>query len=209
MWTTASSSAGGFACWRRGRSLRMLSLSEAERRTALQLARKAVVEAVSHRKLPDQIMHNGIFAERRGVFVTLHVRERLQGCIGVVEPDEPLGDAIVRCAASAALEDPRFTPMRSEQLGDLAIEISLLSPPAPISPEAIEIGRHGLLIVLHGQKGLLLPQVAIEHRLTREQFLEETCRKAGLQRESWRDPEARLFGFTCEVFSESQSLGGT
>jgi len=99
--------------------------------------------------------------------------------------------------------------MRAEQLGDLAIEISLLSPPALISPEAIKIGRHGLLIVLHAQKGLLLPQVAIEHRLTREQFLEETCRKAGLQRESWRDPEVRLFGFTCEVFSESQPLEGT
>ena len=186
----------------------MPSLSEAERRTALQLARKAVVEAVSHRKLPDQIMHNGIFAERRGVFVTLHVRGRLQGCIGVVEPDEPLGDAIVRCAASAALEDPRFTPMRSEQLGDLAIEVSLLSSPAPISPEAIEIGRHGLLIVLHAHRGLLLPQVAIEHHLTREQFLEETCRKAGLPCEAWRDPAARLFGFTCVVLFENQPPEG-
>ena len=187
----------------------MPSLSEVESRTALQLARNAVVEAVSHRKPPHQTKHNGIFAERRGVFVTLHVRGCLQGCIGVVEPEEPLGDAIVRCATSAALEDPRFAPMRAEQLGDLTIEISLLSPPALISPQAIEIGHHGLLIVLHAQKGLLLPQVAIEHRLTREQFLEETCRKAGLQRESWRDPEACLFGFTCEVFSESQPLRGT
>jgi AmmeMemoRadiSam system protein A len=184
----------------------MPSLSEAERQTALQLARKAVIEAVSHRRLLDQITHDGLFAERRGIFVTLHVRKRLQGCIGVVEPEEPLGDAIVRCAASAALEDPRFTPMRADQLGDLAIELSLLSPPAPISPEAIEIGRHGLLIVLHAQRGLLLPQVAIEHHLAREQFLEETCRKAGLRREAWRDPEAHLFGFTCEVFSESQPL---
>src|SRR6267143_1479552 len=209
MWTTASSSAGGFACWRPVRSLRMLSLSEAESRTALRLARNAVVEAVARRKPPHQIAHNGIFAERRGVFVTLHVRGRLQGCIGVVEPQEPLGDAIVRCAASAALEDPRFTPLRPDLLDDLAIEISLLSPPVPISPEAIEIGRHGLLIVLHAQRGLLLPQVAMEHHLAREQFLEETCRKAGLRRESWRDPEARLFGFTCEVFSEDQLLEGT
>ena len=141
--------------------------------------------------------------------MTLHVRGRLQGCIGVVEPDEPLGDAIVRCAASAALEDPRFVPMRAEQLGDLAIEISLLSPPAPISPEAIEIGRHGLLIVLHAHRGLLLPQVAIEHHLTRAQFLEETCRKAGLPCEAWRDPEARLFGFTCVVLLENQPPEGT
>jgi AmmeMemoRadiSam system protein A len=183
----------------------MPSLSEADRQAALQLARTAVGDAVSHREPVDQPIHYGILAERRGVFVTLHVRGRLQGCIGVVEPEEPLGIAIARCAASAALEDPRFAPMREEQLGNLAIEISLLSPPAPISPDAIEIGRHGLLIVLHAQRGLLLPQVAIEHHLTREQFLEETCRKAGLPREAWRDPEVRIFGFTCEVVSDSQA----
>ncbi|HUE57273.1 MAG TPA: AmmeMemoRadiSam system protein A [Candidatus Udaeobacter sp.] len=181
-------------------------LSEAERRSALQLARAAVQAAVSHGKLPEHIPKEGIFEERRSVFVTLYLAGKLQGCIGVVEAREPLGEAIVRCAASAALEDPRFAPMRAEQLDSLTIEISLLSPPAPITPEAIEIGRHGLLIALHSQRGLLLPQVALEHHLSRDQFLEETCRKAGLRREAWRDPEARLFGFTCEVFSES-SLG--
>jgi AmmeMemoRadiSam system protein A len=187
----------------------MPSLSEAERRSALELARAAVVETVSHRKLPDLIPRDGIFAERHGVFVTQHVRGHQQGCIGVVEPDEPLGAAIVRCAASAALEDPRFPPLRVDQLGELSIEISLLSPPAPISAEAIELGRHGLLVALHAQRGLLLPQVALEHRLTREQFLEETCRKAGLRREAWQDAEARLFGFTCEVFSDHEKGGTT
>lgn len=181
----------------------MLFLSEAERRSALQLARTAVQEAVSRGKLPEHIPKEGIFAKRRGVFVTLHVAGKLQGCIGVVEAHDPLGGAIVRCAASAALEDPRFAPLRAEQLDSLAIEISLLSPPELINPEAIEIGRHGLLIVLHSQRGLLLPQVAVEYHLSRDQFLEETCRKAGLRPEAWRDPEARLFGFTCEVFSES------
>jgi len=181
----------------------MPSLSEADRRTALCLARTAVVDAVAHRKLPDNFPREGVFAERRGVFVTLHVRSRLQGCIGVVEAKEPLGEAIVHCAASAALEDPRFAPMKTEQLGELNIEISLLSPMEPIAPESIEIGRHGLFVRLHAQRGLLLPQVATEHRLTREQFLEETCRKAGLPRDAWRDPEARLFVFTCEVFAES------
>jgi AmmeMemoRadiSam system protein A len=180
----------------------MSSLSEADRRAALHLARTAVVDAVSHRKLPDVFPSEGVFAERRGVFVTLHVAKHLQGCIGVIEASEPLGEAIVRCAASAALEDPRFAPMMPEQLAEVSIEISLLSHVQPIAPESIEIGRHGLLVRLHAQRGLLLPQVAIEHRLTRQQFLEETCRKAGLPREAWRDPEARLFGFTCEVFSE-------
>jgi AmmeMemoRadiSam system protein A len=177
-------------------------LSEADQLAALQLARAAVVGAVSHRSLPEVFPREGIFAERRGVFVTLHVAKRLQGCIGVIEAKEPLGEAIVRCAASAALEDPRFAPMRPEQLDQLSIEISFLSALEPIVPESIQIGRHGLLIQLHAQRGLLLPQVAVEHRLTREQFLEETCRKAGLHREAWRDPEARLFGFTCEVLSE-------
>ena len=187
----------------------MPSLSEADRCSALELARTAVISAVSYRKLPDVIPREGIFAERRGVFVTLHVRHRLQGCIGVTEAKEPLGEAIVRCAASAALEDPRFVPMTKDQLGELRIEISLLSSLEPITPEAIEIGRHGLFIQLHAQRGLLLPQVAIEHHLTREQFLEETCRKAGLRREAWRDPEARLLGFTCDVFSESSQHGET
>jgi AmmeMemoRadiSam system protein A len=187
----------------------MPSLSEADRRSALELARAAAISAVSHRKLPDFIPHEGIFAERRGVFVTLHVRGRLQGCIGVIEANEPLGEAIVRCAASAAREDPRFAPMTPDQLAGLSIEISLLSKLEPISPESIEIGRHGLFIELHAQRGLLLPQVAVEHRLTREQFLEETCRKAGLRREAWRDPEAQLLGFTCDVFSESAQLDGT
>jgi AmmeMemoRadiSam system protein A len=182
-------------------------LSEADRRAALQLARTSVVEAVFQRKLPDVFPSEGVFAERRGVFVTLHVRHRLQGCIGVIEANEPLGEAIVRCAASAALEDPRFAPMKPEQLEELGIEISLLSPMEPIAPEAIEIGRHGLFVRLHAQRGLLLPQVAIEHRLTREKFLEETCRKAGLPHEAWRDPEACLFGFTCEVFSERSNPG--
>jgi len=185
----------------------MPSLSEADRRAALQLARTAVVEAVSHRNLPDVFPREGVFAERRGVFVTLHVRSRLQGCIGVIEAKEPLGEAIIRCAASAALEDPRFVPMKPDQLAELCIEISLLSAMEPIAREAVKIGQHGLFVQLRAQRGLLLPQVAIEHRLTPEQFIEETCRKAGLPREAWRDPEVQLFGFTCEVFSESSYRG--
>lgn len=184
----------------------MPSLSEADQHAALGLAREAIVEGVSHRKLLDRIPCEGIFSLRRGVFVTLHVRGQLQGCIGVTEPSEPLGEAIARCAVSAALEDPRFVPMKEAQLQEMSIEISLLSPLEPILPEAIEIGRHGLLIIHHAQRGLLLPQVAIEHHLNREQFLEETCRKAGLWRDAWKDPETRLLGFTCEVFSESSDV---
>ena len=183
----------------------MLFPSEADRRTLLELARHAVVEAVSRQQLPVQIPKEGVLAERSGVFVTLHVRGRLRGCIGVIEGQEPLGEAIVRCAASAALQDPRFSPLGAEELGELLIEISILSPPAPIQPDSIEIGNHGLLISRGAQRGLLLPQVATEHRLSREQFLEETCRKAGLAREAWREPGTLVFAFTCEVFSEDIS----
>lgn len=187
----------------------MPCLSEADQRALVELARKAIREAVLHRKILDAIPGDGIFAERRGVFVTLHVRGRLQGCIGVTEPRESLGEAVVRCAVSAALEDPRFDPLKEPQLEEMSIEISLLSPLDPILPEAIEIGRHGLLIVNHAQRGLLLPKVATEHGLTREQFLEETCRKAGLRRDAWKDPETELFGFTCEVFSDIPAFGKT
>jgi|SRR5579859_9047 len=187
----------------------MPCLSEADRHALLQLARKAIRGAVLHRRLPNTIPREGVFSERRGVFVTLHVRGRLQGCIGVTEPNESVGEAVVRCAVSAALEDPRFAPMKEPQLEEMSVEISLLSALDPILPEAIEIGCHGLLVVNHAQRGLLLPTVATEHGLTREQFLEETCRKAGLPRQSWKDAETQIFGFTCEVFSDTPASGKT
>lgn len=177
-------------------------LSDDDRRALLALARQAVMEAVLRDRLPEDIPASGVFAERHGVFVTLHVRGRLHGCIGVIEANEPLGHGVVRCAASAALQDPRFPRLRPEELAGLQIEISLLSPPVPIRPEEIEIGRHGLLVSRGSQKGLLLPQVAAEQHLTSERFLEETCLKATLARDSWRDPQTQVLGFACEVFSD-------
>ena len=179
-------------------------LSEADRQSMLELARGAIAGAIRLPKLAADIPRNGVFAEKRGVFVTLHVRRRLRGCIGVVESFEPLGEAIARCGVSAALHDPRFSPVRAEELADLQIEISLLSPLEPILPESVEIGKHGVLITQGSKRGLLLPQVAVEHKLGREQFLEETCRKAGLNAEAWRDPETQIHGFVCEVFSEEK-----
>jgi uncharacterized protein len=182
-------------------------LSEGDGQNLLVLARKAIVEAVSRRELPETIPHQGIFGERRGVFVTLHVRGELRGCIGTTENDEPLGEATVRCAASAALHDPRFPAMSSEELEQLHIEISVLSPLTPIRPEEIEIGRHGLVVSDENHRGLLLPQVAPEHGLNREQFLAETCRKARLPQAAWRWPTTRIQGFTCEVFSDAKRAG--
>src|SRR5262249_60488684 len=115
----------------------MQSLSEFDRHSLLKLAREAVTAAVSRGETPSHIPCDGVFAEKCGVFVTLHVRGRLRGCIGVVEPSEPLGEAITRCAASASLEDSRFPPMRPGDLPFLHIELSLLSPPAAISLELL------------------------------------------------------------------------
>jgi AmmeMemoRadiSam system protein A len=180
----------------------MPSLSENDRRSLLDLARRAIADAVSLQKTARGNPQSGVFVEKRGVFVTLHARGRLRGCIGVIEPVEPLAESIARCAAGAALHDPRFSPVRVEELPELRIEISLLSPLEPILPENIEIGKHGLLISQGSKRGLLLPQVAVEHKLAREQFFEETCRKAGLNASAWQEPETRILGFTCEVFSE-------
>jgi AmmeMemoRadiSam system protein A len=184
----------------------MPSLSEADRQSLLELARRAIAEAFSLQKRGGCTPHSGVFAEKRGVFVTLHARGRLRGCIGVMEAFEPLGESIARCAASAAFKDPRFSPVTAEELAELQIELSLLSPPEPILPENIEIGKHGLLISLAAKRGLLLPQVAVQHKLSREQFLEETCRKAGLAPNAWQEPETQILGFTCEVFSESATI---
>jgi AmmeMemoRadiSam system protein A len=182
----------------------MPSLSEADRRALLDLARRAVAAAVSLQRPAEELPRGGIFAEKRGVFVTLHARGRLRGCIGVVEAFEPLGEALARCAASAALHDPRFSPVRPQELPEVQIEISVLSPLEPIRPANIEIGKHGLLILQGSKRGLLLPQVATEHKIGRERFLEETCLKAGLNSQAWQEPETQILGFTCEVFSEAE-----
>jgi AmmeMemoRadiSam system protein A len=187
----------------------MPSLSDNDRQSLLHLARLAITEAVSRGQILADIPAGGIFSEQRGVFVTLHIGERLRGCLGVVEPEHPLGDSIVRCATGAAMRDPRFPVLRSHELSHLQIEISLPSIPRPICPEEIEIGSHGLLIVQGSHRGLLLPQVALTHQLTVQQFLAEACRKAQVPPEAWRDSGTRLLGFTCEVFSNvaaSQNL---
>jgi AmmeMemoRadiSam system protein A len=179
----------------------MRSLSDSDRQSLLRLARLAITEAVSHGEVLAEIPAAGIFSERRGVFVSLHIDKRLRGCVGVVEPEHPLGDSVVRCATSAAMRDPRFPAMHSHELSRLQIEISLLSALCPIEHGEIQIGTHGLLVVRGSHRGLLLPQVAVKHLLSAQQFLAETCRKADLPSEAWRDPEAKLLGFTCEVFS--------
>ncbi len=184
----------------------MPSLSDEDRKAILELAVQGVHEAVFHQRPLSAYPTAGIFGELRSLFVTLHYDRKLRGCIGIIEGNLRLGENLARCAADAALHDPRFTPLRPEELNGLEIEISLLSPIHPIRPEEVEIGRHGLLVERGIRRGLLLPQVATEHRLGREQFLAETCVKAGLPRGSWKDPDTRIYGFECEIVAEQNPL---
>jgi AmmeMemoRadiSam system protein A len=137
--------------------------------------------------------------------VTLTVRARLRGCIGRVEPDQPLRSMIPAVACSAAFADPRFPPVGAGELTALVIEISLLSVPALLAdPGDVVVGRHGLVIASHGRRGLLLPQVATEYAWSREEFLDQVCAKAGLPPGTWREPGVRIHSFTAEVFSEEE-----
>jgi AmmeMemoRadiSam system protein A len=182
----------------------MHCLSEIDRKNILDLTHQAVAEAVTQKRLLRKIPGNDFLQQHCGVFVTLHVAGKLRGCIGVIQPKEPLGENVARCAFSAALEDPRFAPMQPEELPNLEIEVSLLSPLERIQPEQIEIGKHGLLVEQGFRRGLLLPQVAVEHHLGREEFLAETCHKAGLPVDSWKAPNTRIYGFTCEIVAEEK-----
>ena len=184
----------------------MSPLSSDERRRLLEIARSSIVASVSRRFNLEVGPVVGTLADPRGAFVTLRSRGKLRGCVGQPESRDPLAETVARCAALAALEDDRFPPVVAEEIPDLLIEISVLSPPQPILTEQIEIGRHGLFIICGRSRGLLLPQVAVEHHLSTEQFLAETCRKAGLPRDTWKLPSAQIFGFTAEIFGESHPL---
>jgi AmmeMemoRadiSam system protein A len=139
-----------------------------------------------------------------GAFVTLKRRGHLRGCLGTLQCQRGLVEEVERCAADAASEDPRFPPVSSDELPELSIEVSVLGPLEPIdpaNPDAFQIGRHGLVVEQGLQRGLLLPQVATEWGWTTDQFLRQTCVKAGLPEEAWRR-DARVYRFAAEVFGE-------
>lgn len=179
---------------------RRSEFSAEERTQLLQLAHESILSALEDREIPldPPTPH---FAEPRGAFTTLYLHDRLRGCVGYVLPISPVYRAVADTARAAAFEDNRFYPVTLDEAAQLKIELSILSPPQPIAPEDIEIGRHGLLISMHGYRGLLLPQVPIEHHWDRETFLDQTCRKAGLAPDAWRKG-AIIEGFTAEVFGE-------
>ncbi|MEK7668381.1 MAG: AmmeMemoRadiSam system protein A [Gemmatimonadota bacterium] len=138
--------------------------------------------------------------ETRGVFVTLHARDHLRGCLGHIQADLPLLVATAEMAAAVTKDDPRFSPVRTDELAGLHVEVSVLSPFRPIAPDEVVVGRDGLMIRRGRFAGLLLPQVATEHRLDRAAFLRALCQKAMLPDDAWREPGTELLGFTAQRF---------
>jgi hypothetical protein len=174
--------------------------SQAERELLLALAHRSIEAGLEKREL-DVAAPSGHLAEFRGAFTTLHRQGRLRGCIGYVSPTRPLFRTVMETARAAAEDDPRFEPVGRDEIGELSIEISVLSPLRPIAPEAVVVGKHGL-VVSHGtHRGLLLPQVPVEWGWDRETFLAQSCLKAGLPADAWMHG-ADLQAFTAEVFGE-------
>jgi AmmeMemoRadiSam system protein A len=179
------------------------SLSEEDRRILLSRARQAILETICRSRFPDLPSVSGRLAQPGGAFVTLRCAGKLRGCIGRAEAAQELAETVLQCAITAASQDPRFKPLCPEELAPLEIEISVLSEPHPVRPEEIELGIHGIIVVCGANRGLLLPQVAIERNWSATQFLEAVCRKARLRPDAWRDPETKLFAFRAEVFSDA------
>lgn len=142
--------------------------------------------------------------EKKGVFVTLTKDELLRGCIGILQGEKPLYEEVCEVVLSSAFRDPRFPPLREEELEEIEIEISILSPLLRARPEDVEVGRHGIYIKKGSSRGLLLPQVATEYNWDRETFLKHGCLKAGLPENCLEDPETEFYIFTAEVFSERE-----
>jgi AmmeMemoRadiSam system protein A len=180
--------------------------SREERVWLLRVAHDSILTAFHQKKFVIEPLTEHL-AEPRGAFTSLHLRGQLRGCVGYVFPVTPLYRTVAETARSAAFDDSRFEPISAAEGPLLEIEISVLSLLQPIVPEEVEIGRHGLLITKGNRRGLLLPQVPVEHEWDRSTFLEQVCHKAGLAANSWQHG-AKLECFTAEVFSDRDYLNG-
>jgi uncharacterized protein len=177
--------------------------SAEERALLLHLAHESIVSVLENREIPIDPPTSHL-AEPRGAFTSLYIHGELRGCVGYVLPVNSVYRAVIDTARAAAFEDTRFYGVTIEEARQLEIELSILSPPRPIAPEEVEVGRHGLLISMAGHRGLLLPQVPVERDWDRVTFLEQTCRKAGLPPDAWQRG-ALIEAFTAEVFGEKPS----
>jgi hypothetical protein len=182
-----------------------IGLSDSEKKELLKIARTTLEKHVRNEKISEFKPSTDKLKEKRGVFVTLKKHGELRGCIGYVEGIKPTYEAVKENAINASTNDPRFPPVRPEELKDIDIEITVMTPLEKITdPKVIEVGKHGILIRKGWNQGLLLPQVATEYGWNREEFLAHTCMKAGLPVNAWKDKDAEIYIFSGEVFGEKE-----
>lgn len=175
--------------------------SHEERNLLLQLAHESILSALESREVAFSKFSPHL-SEPRGVFTTLYYNGQLRGCVGFPAAVVPLYRAVIETAQAAASEDPRFRPVELDEARELKVSLSVLSTLQPISADAVEVGCHGLVISAAGRRGLLLPQVPVEHGWDRITFLEQTCLKAGLPANAWQQG-AKIEAFTAEVFGDA------
>ncbi len=179
-----------------------LAFEDDDRRILLNLARESIRSHIEGRP-PLYDEPTEALREVCGAFVSLHIDGRLRGCIGTLRAADQLAETIKEMAKSSAFHDPRFPPLSNEELADVEIEISVLTPLQKMtSVDEVEIGKHGLYATKGSFSGVLLPQVPLEQGWDRDTFLSHTCRKAGLPEGAWRSGDVDLYTFSAVVFSE-------
>jgi AmmeMemoRadiSam system protein A len=175
-------------------------IADADRTRLLTLARRALTAQIERLALPD--LPDDLHLTAAGVFITVYCRGELRGCLGALEGVERVAELVRRLSCEVAHADHRFEPLRLDELREVTLDVSVLTPPQMVADASeIVVGRDGLIVESGRHRGLLLPQVATEHRWNRETFLEHTCVKAGLARDAWRRG-ATIFRFEAEVFGE-------
>lgn len=178
-----------------------LGLSDQEKAELHSIARRTIEARCRGSAAPEIAASSGKLREPYAAFVSLYKKGELRGCIGHIIPRKPLAETVAEMAEAAALKDPRFPPVRPDELGDIKIEISVMTPLQKVSsPEEIEVGKHGVVVQRRNSIGLFLPQVATEQGWDRTTFLENACLKAGLPRNAWKDPETEIYLFSADVF---------
>ncbi len=191
--------------------VKLLTLEEGVK--AVRLARESIETYLKSGKVLKK-RFGGVFEEKRGVFTTLRKNGMLRGCIGFPYPIKRLDEAIIESAIAAATEDPRFPPVEIREMDDIIVEVTILTPPQKLEvkdrtklPEMIEIGRHGLIVKRGLFSGLLLPQVAVEYNFDPEEFLTQTCLKAGLSPDCWLLEDTEVYVFEGQIFEEKEPRG--
>ena len=183
-----------------------MNISIEEKKLLLDVAKKTIISYFTGEKITKpEFPKDSVLNSHAGAFVTLTKHKKLRGCIGYIISDQPLYDTVCDAAIQASQSDPRFPVVELSEVKNLSLEISVLSEPFPLnSYDEIEIGKHGLILEERGRRGLLLPQVPIEHHMNKEQYLDAICQKAGFYPGYWRQKQLELKAFTATVFSEGE-----